>query len=98
MDLVIRWRYRKLLFTMPILLFSSIGGLILKYRLLAEKQGLFCSAGDDQFIILVGGSSGAAQLWFWVWDIKRSARACLDYMPFYFCSPLFIEDKCCNNN
>ena len=83
---------------MPILLFVSIVGLRLNYICLAEEQGFFCSASDDHFLGLVGSFTGADQLWFWLWVLKRSAKDCLGYTLFYFLRySLSIKDNRCKN-
>ena len=92
MDLVRRWRDGQWIWNIPLLLFLSIVGLCLDYRRLAEKLGFVRLASDDQSLGLVGVFSGATQLFFWLWEHKRSARACLGYMPFYFCGPASIAD------
>ena len=98
MDLVRRWRDGQWIWNIPLLLLLSIVGICLDYRRLAEKLGFVRLASDDQSLGLVGVFSGATQLFFWLWEHKRSARACLGYMPFYFRGPLFIADNRCNNN
>ena len=82
---------------MPLLLLLSIVGINLYYRHLAEKQGFFCSEGDNQLLGLIGVFAGDTQLWFWIWAQKSSARAFLGYMPFHFCGPIFIADNRYNN-
>ena len=76
---------------MPLFTFVSIVGIGLDYRCLAEKQGFFRLAVDDQLLGLVGGFAGANYLWFWIWARERIARACLGYIPLYCCDPLFLS-------
>ena len=78
--LVSRWQYGRWKSTMPLLLFVSTAGLSLDYRILSEKQGFFCLAGNDQPIVLFGIFSCAAQLWFWIRALKRITRACIGYL------------------
>ena len=76
---------------MTLLLLLSIVGLSIEYWRLYEKQGLICLACDDKYLGLVGGFAGAAQLRFWLWAHKRSARSCLSYMPSIFLGPIFLS-------
>ena len=82
-DLRRRYKNRQWRLGMPLLLFVPMVVISLEYRRLSEKQSLFCLDKDDQLIYLVRVFAGATQLWFWIWDRKRIARACIGYMPLF---------------